>query len=199
MNEYTFTPDTITIDGVEFPAGYSIPPRGNGNVFVFITVPSREKAVRITVRPDTPHYAAALAAAQGYTATTIEPANGVIVAETHIDITRKAEPVQEEPQEQPQEEPASDPKQARGPVPDKAWIGTSIQGNGWKIEFCPVMERTRLIFDKVPTKEARELVKAAGFAWSPKMGSWNKRLTWKAYRAAQQLAADLGGLKRRAC
>ena len=48
-------------------------------------------------------------------------------------------------------------------------------------------------------KEARELVKAAGFAWSPKMGSWNKGLTWKAYRAAQKLAADLNGLSRRAC
>ena len=121
----------------------------------------------------------------------------MIVAETHIDITRKAEPVQEE---QPQEEqPAPDPKQARGPVPEKTWIGTSIQGNGWKIEFCPTMERTRLIFDNTPTKEAVKIVKAAGFCWSPKMGSWNKGLTWKAYRAAQKLAADLGSLSRRAC
>lgn len=192
-NTCTFTPDTMTIDNQDFPASYAVPPHGDGSVFVFVTV--QGKQIRIRIAPEDPRHAAALAAAQGYTASTSEPANGVIVAETHIDITRKAEPVQE----QPQEEPASDPKQARGPVPDKAWIGTSIQGNGWKIEFCPVMERTRLIFDKVPTKEARELVKAAGFAWSPKMGSWNKRLTWKAYRAAQQLAADLGGLKRRAC
>lgn len=189
MNESTciFTPDTATIDGITFPAGYSIPPHGDGSVFVFITVPGREKPVRVTIRPEDPRHAAALAAAQG---------------------EKPAEPVQEEPQEQPaepvqeeqpQEEPASDPKQARGPVSDKAWIGTSIQGNGWKIEFCPVFERTRLIFDRIPTKEARELVKAAGFAWSPKLGSWNKRLTWKAYRAAQQLAAALSGLPRRAC
>lgn len=195
MNESTciFTPDTVIIDGVTFPAGYSIPPHGDGSVFVFITVPSREKPVRATIRPEDPRHAAALAAAQGYTASTSEPAQ---------------EEPQEQPQEQPaepvqddqsQEEPAPDAKQARGPVPDKSWIGTSIQGNGWKIEFCPVFDRTRLIFDKVPTKEARELVKAAGFAWSPKLGSWNKRLTWKAYRAAQQLAAALSGLPRRAC
>lgn len=185
MNECTFAPDSLTMNGQTFPAGYSIPPHGDGSVFVFVTV--QGKQIRIRIAPEDPRHAAALAAAQG---------------------EKPAEPVQEEPQEQPaepvqddqpQEEPATDAKQARGPVPDKDWIGSSIQGNGWKIEFCPVFERTRLIFDKVPTKEARELVKAAGFAWSPKMGSWNKRLTWKAYRAAQQLAADLGGLKRRAC
>ena len=45
-------------------------------------------------------------------------------------------PAQEEqPQEeQPQEEqPARDPKQARGPVPDKAFVGLEIKGKGWKI------------------------------------------------------------------
>lgn len=190
MTNCTFTRDTMTMDGHTFPAAYSIPPHADGSVFVFVTIPGKDQPVRFRVAPDHPCHAAALAAAEGYTAEVTQPDNGVVVAETRIDIT----------QEQPaQEEPAHDPKQARGPVPEKTWIGTSIQGNGWKIEFCPVFERTRLIFDRIPTKEARELVKAAGFAWSPKMGSWNKGLTWKAYRAAQKLAADLGSLSRRAC
>ncbi len=173
-NTCTFTPDSMTMNGQTFPAGYSVAP--NGNVFVFVTV--GEKQTRIKLTPDAPHYAAALAAARP------EP-----------DLPAE----QPDEQEQTDEQAKRDPKQARGPVPEKDWIGTSIQGNGWKIEFCPIMERTRLIFDRIPTKEAREIVKAAGFAWSPKMGSWNKGLTWKAYRAAQKLAADLGGLARRAC
>lgn len=176
MTKCTFTTTTMTMDGKTFPASYSIQPSSNphadGSVYVFVTV-AEGKQIRIKLTPDDPHHAAALAAANGQ---------------------------QEQPQqEQPQQEQERDPKQARGPVPEKTWIGTSIQGMGWKIEFCPIMERTRLIFDRIPTKEAREMVKAAGFAWSPKMGSWNKGLNWKAYRAAQKLAADLGTLSRRAC
>lgn len=178
-----FTPDSMILNGIEFPAGYSIPPHGDGSVFVIVRLD--EKQIRIRIAPDDPRHAAALAAA----------------------CPQREEPITEPEQVQPEEpaaeseqpQPSNPDKQAHGPVPEKTWIGTSIQGIGWKIEFCPIMERTRLIFDRVPCKEARELAKAAGFAWSPKMGSWNKRLTWKAYRAAQKLAADLGALPRHAC
>lgn len=189
MNENIciFTPDTMTLNGIDFPASYSVQPSSNpnadGSVYVFVTSPDDQK-IRIRIAPEDPRHAAALAAATGTSAqsSTVKPAA--------------------EPEPVPTEEPAAEPtpaKQAHGPVPEKDWIGTSIQGNGWKIEFCPIFEQTRLIFDRIPTKEARELVKAAGFAWSPKMGSWNKKLTWKAYRAAQKLAADLGNMSRRAC
>ena len=187
MENCTFTPETITMNGLTFPAGYSIPPHGDGSVTVFITLPSKAQPVMACIAPDHPHHAAAMAAAEGYNAMRKQG--------------YKPQPVQPVAvqEEKPQEQDNADDKKARGPVPEKTWIGTSIQGNGWKIEFCPIMERTRLIFDRIPTKEAREVVKAAGFAWSPKMGSWNKGLTWKAYRAAQKLAADLNGLSRRAC
>ena len=180
----TFTRDTMTMDGKTYPASYCILPSSNphadGSVFVYVSVGTQQ--IRLKVEPTDPHHAAALAAAMG-----------------QQEQPQEAQPQQEQPADVQPQEQERDSKQARGPVPEKSWIGSSIQGNGWKIEFCPVFERTRLIFDRIPTKEAREMVKAAGFAWSPKMGSWNKGLTWKAYRAAQKLAADLGTLTRRAC
>lgn len=76
-------------------------------------------------------------------------------------------------------------KKTRGPVPEKTFIGTKITGPEWKIEFAA--ERTRIIFQKVPCKAYRDAVKAAGFYWSPNDKSWNKKATFKAYRAAQAL------------
>ena len=74
-------------------------------------------------------------------------------------------------------------KTTRGPVPEKDFIGTKMEGPDWKIVFGS--ERTRIIFKAFPCKEYREAVKAAGFYWSPKDKSWNKKATFKAYRAAQ--------------
>ena len=39
--------------------------------------------------------------------------------------------------------------------------------------------------------EAREALDKHGFFWSPAMQSWNKKLTHKAFRAAQALALEL--------
>lgn len=92
---------------------------------------------------------------------------------------------------------AMDPeKAARGPVPEKDFIGTTITGRGWRIFFDPEENRTRVIFDKCPTKEVKEIVKAAGFYWSPVLGSWNKKLTFKAYRAALALAKELNDTRK---
>lgn len=89
------------------------------------------------------------------------------------------------------EEPARDPKQARGLVPEKTFVGDEIAGNGWRIVFDGEAQRTRVIFDRNPGKAVRETVKNAGFYWLPSYQSWNKKLTFRAYRAAQTLAAEL--------
>lgn len=87
-------------------------------------------------------------------------------------------------------------KAARGPVPEKDFIGTEITGRGWRILFDGEENRTRVIFEKCPTKEVRQIVKDAGFYWAPSMGSWNKKLTFKAYRAALELAKALQDVRR---
>ncbi|NLV58652.1 MAG: hypothetical protein GXY67_07760 [Clostridiales bacterium] len=103
--------------------------------------------------------------------------------------SKAVEPVTVEPVAVAQDE--RDPKQARGPVPDKNFVGKEIAGNGWKILFDAAQERTRVIFEGEPTKAALVTVEKAGFYWSTVMQSFNKKLTFKAYRAAQALALDL--------
>ena len=55
-------------------------------------------------------------------------------------------------------------------------------------------QRTRVIFDAKPTAAQAAAVDAARFYYSPSMGSYNKHLTCKAYKAAQALAQTLAGL-----
>ena len=100
-------------------------------------------------------------------------------AEFLYDIAEDAAPAPKKARKDRERKPAAlDPaKAARGPVPEKDF-------------------RTRVIFDKVPTKEVRQIVKDAGFYWSPAMGSWNKKLTFKAYRAALDLAKALQDVRR---
>ena len=93
--------------------------------------------------------------------------------------------------EEKEKEIAQDPKQARGPVPEKTFIGETIQGNGWKILFDGALQRTRIIFEADPLDAARAALDAAGFYYSSNMNSWNKKLTFKAYRAAKTLSEEL--------
>ncbi len=164
----TFTRDSLTIDGITRPAEYSVTPAGTVFVFVAVDVDGQERKVRIKIPADDPRHAAALAAAQ-------EPEQA-----------QPEQPAQPEP-----EQPARDPKQARGPVPDKAFIGLEIKGKGWKIVFDGSYDRTRVIFKRKPSSAAREALDKHGFFWSPAMQSWNKKLTHKAFRAAQALALEL--------
>ena len=76
----------------------------------------------------------------------------------------------------------------------KAWIGSTITGKGWRIVFDGDAQRTRVIFDAKPTAAQAAAVDAARFYYSPSMGSYNKHLTCKAYKAAQALAQTLAGL-----
>lgn len=186
----TFTRDSLTIDGITRPAEYSVTPAGTVFVFVAVDVDGQERKVRIKIPADDPRYAAALAAAQEPQP---EPEQA---ADVEPEQPAQEQPADAEPEkaqeEQPQEEqPARDPKQARGPVPDKAFIGLEIKGKGWKIVFDGSYDRTRVIFKRKPSSAAREALDKHGFFWSPAMQSWNKKLTHKAFRAAQALALEL--------
>ena len=203
----TFTPDTMTINGQTFAAGYSVTP--TGTVFVFVTVQEdgQEVKMRIKVTPDDPNYAAAVAAAQPAAPEVTaqepeqEPAASEAIAQEPEQEPAAPEAIAQEPEQEPaapeaiaqepEQEQERDPKQARGPVPEKSFIGQEITGNGWKIVFDGNNERTRIIIEGDPKKAAEEAINKAGFYWSPVMKSFNKKLTFKAFRAAQALAQDL--------
>lgn len=90
--------------------------------------------------------------------------------------------------------PAADPKAARAAAPEKTFAGTEIAGNGWKILFDVDQQRTRIIFADAPTDAAKKVLDAAGFFYSGRMQSWNKKLTFRAYRAAQFVAQELSAI-----
>lgn len=101
----------------------------------------------------------------------------------------KPAPVQDAPKAQ-----APAPVQDAAQAVCKAWIGSTITGKGWRIVFDGDAQRTRVIFDAKPTAAQAAAVDAARFYYSPSMGSYNKHLTCKAYKAAQALAQTLAGL-----
>lgn len=111
-----------------------------------------------------------------------------------------AQPVQDKPSapaKKPapvQAAPASvQDKPAAAPT-DKPWIGTTITGKGWNIAFDQQAGRTRVLFQAQPTDAQKAAIENAGFYWSAQLNSWNKKLTCKAYRAAQALAVALNAL-----
>lgn len=90
-----------------------------------------------------------------------------------------------------QEERRENISQAADAIPEKSFVGSTIQGKGWRILFDEKMSRTRIIFDDQPTPKAQKAMEKAGFYFSRLHNSWNKKLTWKAYRAAQELTGKL--------
>ena len=103
----------------------------------------------------------------------------------------KADPVQaEEAASAPVEDVGSDEPVKPAPV-EKPWIGTSISGDGWKIDFDAKVERTCIRFAATPTAAQKAIVDAAGFYYRNDLKCFVKKLTCKAYRAAQSVAAGL--------
>ena len=184
----TFTRDSLTIDGITRPAEYSVTPAGTVFVFVNVDVDGQERKVRIKIPADDPRYDAALAAAQEPEP---QPEPEQADALPELPAQAKQQPADAEQEQAQAEQPARNPKQARGPVPDKAFVGLEIKGKGWKIVFDGSYDRTRVIFKRKPSNAAREALDKHGFFWSPAMQSWNKKLTHKAFRAAQALALEL--------
>lgn len=216
--EIIFTAHTLGLKGRTYPVEYSISPTQDKTVFAFTTMQDGEKCtkVRIKLVPGHDHYAQALKAAEQERAE--REAAKAAAAEVHkpATIAPASEPIQSghktnaqaiidefltgaEPTElvkaaptKPATKPAAATKQQPNTSkPAKLYIGTEIKGKGWKISFDADYDRTRVIFKRVPNVQVREAVKAAGFYWSPVMKSWNKKLTNKAFMAAQGLAIEL--------
>ena len=116
----------------------------------------------------------------GYRATVTSTGN-VVVAERHIDLNDNEAP------DAAEEKPARDPKQARGAVPEKSFIGTRLDGAGYSIFFNGEAQRTQIRFAADADSRMIEAAKAAGFYYSPTSGTYNKKLTFKAYRTAVAL------------
>ena len=51
--------------------------------------------------------------------------------------------------------------------------------------------RVQIIFDEKPDEDARCMLKAEGFRWSPRAGAWQRQLNDKGISAAQRIAARL--------
>ena len=79
-------------------------------------------------------------------------------------------------------------------IPEKTFIGETITGKGWRILFDGETQRTRVCFDAAPTDAARAAVEKAGFYFSAALNSYNKKLTFKAHRAAVALSGELAAL-----
>lgn len=199
MTRFNFTKNTITVDGATYPAEYNIIDSGSVLVFAVVGVEADgyKHKRRFRFSPDYPEYSAALLAARGIDRVVESECAEIIpnpISESKKEESSSNESKTERRESISVSEKARDPKTARGPVPDKTFAGSQINGNGWKILFDERTARTRVIFNSAPTDAARAAVETAGFYYSRALNSWNKKLTWKAYRAAQALSGTLSKL-----
>ena len=191
-NTWTFAPDALTVNGRTFPASYSL--ARTGDVYVFATVKAdadaAEMPVRLHISATMPMHADAVAAA--------EAARAASKASKPAEAPAPVQEVAPAVEAAPAQEAAPAPVDVPAPVQDapagKAWIGTAIQGKGWSIAFDAAAGRTRVQVEGTPTDAQRSAIEQAGFYWSAQLNSWNKKLTCKAYRAAQALASTLNAL-----
>ena len=182
QNKNAITPAAIILDGIEIPAGYSVSYTGR-TVTAILTMEGQRYKVRFTGATCGEMFTAALAAAKQNVATEVD-------GEGLGTILGTAEPLPEE--RKPRE--VNPDKERHGEVPEKLFIGTELTGKSWRILFDGDAGKTRVIFPRKPSAKMLEAVKAAGFYWSPSMKSWNKGLTFRAFRAAEKLHAELHAL-----
>ena len=214
MAKFDFTANTITCAGRTFPVKYSVTP--SGSVMVFVTMPDSDKPARVRFTPKDEAYPAALAAAKGELSGIYDqpemPANEpapVEIEQPAEEAAHVEEPAEERPEiisspveaapveiEQPANEPApvEIEQPTPRPVPEKTFIGETISGKGWRIFFDGEAQRTRVCFDAAPSDAARAAVEKAGFYFSAALNSWNKKLTFKAHRAAVALSGELSAI-----
>lgn len=203
-NIFAFTADTLTVNGHTFPAEYVVHEDKSVTIFVTLDADDADKDAVISVSADDPRHAAIIAAISGEPAPAEEPeqnaveqtagipvgyqatvtnTGNVVVAERHIYLNDNE--VQDA--DAAEEKPARDPKQARGAVPEKSFIGTRLDGAAYSIFFNGEAQRTQIRFAADADSRMIEAAKAAGFYYSPTSGTYNKKLTFKAYRAAVAL------------
>lgn len=208
-NIFAFTADALTVNGHTFPAEYVVHEDKSVTIFVTLDADDADKDAVISVSADDPRHAAIIAAVSGESAPTEEPeqnaaeqtagipagyqavvtnTGNVVVAERHIDLNDNEIQDAAEVQDAAEEKPARNPKQERGAVPEKSFIGTRLDGAGYSIFFNGEAQRTQIRFAADADSRMIEAAKAAGFYYSPTSGTYNKKLTFKAYRAAVALA-----------
>lgn len=221
---WSFSPTTMTVNGRTFGASYSVARGGDVYVFTGVqAAPGAQRIpVRMHITQDMPMHADALAAARLAAETETPKADPAPVEAPKAqapapvqDAPKAAKPARAPKAAKPKAKPApvQEAPKAQAPAPTqdaaqavckpaadaaqavcKAWIGSTITGKGWRIVFDGDAQRTRVIFDAKPTAAQAAAVDAARFYYSPSMGSYNKHLTCKAYKAAQALAQTLAGL-----
>lgn len=82
--------------------------------------------------------------------------------------------------------------EANKPEPaEKLYKGMQLKGRGFVILMDGSIDRATVTFKSKPSAKVRELVKAAGFYWSPNHGCWSRKLTNKAWAASQELYRQL--------
>lgn len=196
-NKYTFTSNTLTIctkrnpEGKTFFARYEMQgadelKRGETIPTVYIYVKVDGNTVKIAVPGDDRYYPDACKAFQEQVQ---EQTPEEAPAEADSEQVPEEEPAEAEPEQTPEEAP--DPKKAHGPIPEKTFVNTSICGERFQIIFDGSANRTRVIIPEEYRSIARDALQKAGFYWSSTMGSFNKKLTFRAYRAAVSIAAEL--------
>lgn len=197
--------EVIKPDGSTFPAEYSVTPRET--VVVLWSEGDKTCQLRVVKDIEDALYREVIAAARPAPAAP-QPVEEAPKAdpqvETHAAVSDNASaPVEEAPAPVlllpappvaallPAPIEAPSPKDAHGPIPEKTFIDTTIQGAGWRIHFDPATQRTRVFIDSNASAAFRKAIEQAGFCWSPSMQSFNKKLTFRAFRAAQALAQSL--------
>ena len=215
LHSYDITPDwhftpseVVKPDGSVFPAEYSVTPRES--VVVFWSEGDKTCQLRVVKDIEDPIYREVLNAARPAPAAP-QPVDEAPKADPHVEnpaavsdnapapveeasapvLLLPAPPVAALLPAPVEEARVPSPKDAHGPVPEKTFIDTTIQGAGWRIHFDPATQRTRVFIDSNASAAFRKAIEQAGFCWSPSMQSFNKKLTFRAYRAAQALAQSL--------
>lgn len=202
MQNVKFTPWEVVAGDTIFPAEYNIA-NDTHEMLVFITTGTKEDGrpikQKVIIPKTDPAYDAAKLAyceARKMNKERAAEAEAAEAAKAEREAKKAARAAKKAEKEAAKAAAAADPEKPARTVPEKSFIGERILGRGWQIYFNPELEKTQVIFEKFPTKEARETVKAAGFWWNAYTKSWNKGLTMKAYRAALQLSKDLTALRK---
>lgn len=214
MNNYEFTSETMTANGKTFPVSYSIHASAKA-VTVFVDMGEDQKQARIRFDQTHPDFARVLVAAEaaaeawkakreGKTEERPEAVAEVVANDQPKAAPEAVETVEAVRDERPEIIPETEAepdrptveelnagKAARGPIPEKTFAGEAISGNGWSIVFDTGLNRTRVIVSEKLKEIAVPIIEAAGFYYSKVSGSWNKKLTHRAHRAALALADDL--------
>lgn len=221
-NRWTFAAKAITLDGHTFPATYSVKPQ-SGDVYVFAAVDGF--AIRLHIAAGHALYHGAFEAAMAAKAAKAAPkakaepapaAKQPSVKSPAADKAKakaslakgkdereaaKATPAAKQPDAKPAtpakaaKQPKAAPKAKAAAAPAAKQPTGDITGKGWRIVFDDAEQRTRVCFTGKPSAKQKAAVEAAGFFWSQRLQSWNKKLTRKAERAARALAAELAALK----